>query len=858
MVKQNFPDESGSEGEEVWEESEEEELNPDEHDVEFEYDSNPPSLPVVSSSPESRSQKAIVSWIVGFLIRFKAKYYIPYSALNMLFRFLYTLFSVLGRFSAFFAAIVPIFPSTLYRLNKSLPNTPQFKRFVVCPKCWKIYDYKDTVSVHGSVRKSKLCHHIGYPNHPFPSRRRECGHSLLKSVSFLSGRNILYPHKVYCYKSLQSSLQELLLRTNFHQSCQDWRSRSVGNKLSDVYDGSLWTKFSSFFSCSNNFGLMLNIDWFQPYKHTTSSVGAIYLTIMNLPRAVRFKRENVILVALIPGPSEPSHDINTLLDPLVDELSQLWEGVTMEIKTGLSVVKEVVRCALLCCACDLPAGRKVCGFLSHSASLGCSKCLKSFRGTVGNMDYSGFERHSWPIRTNTTHRQNVELVKQSRTKTEQCQKETQYGCRYSVLLRLTYFDPPCMLVVDPMHNLFLGSGKHLLRIWLEKNLISSSNFSQIQECVDKFVVPSDIGRLPRKIETGFSGFTADQFKNWIVFFSIPALYNILPREHLECWRHFVLACRILCQHSLSKDEVSLADALIMQFCKHVQILYGRSAVTPNMHMHAHLKEDILNYGPIYGFWLFSFERYNGILGNQPTNNRLPEPQLMERFIADNSAYTFQFPDEFREEFGSLCMLEPNLTGSLSDTLTDVSSLYKLPSRSKYATFDDEDKEHLKILFERLDSHLPSNFSVNSLFRKFLSITRKGKTIGYSRSREISVAPSIVIAEWDSDLFGPPPTTVSDPWHPSSKYRPVKIHYFAKVTCNTEDEVKFLDIAHVSWHFPHPNQHKLGKPVEVWCPELFERYGVHSYLPINKIVSRCVYCKMNVLGESVLIVVPLIE
>ena len=120
MVKQNFPDESGSESEEVWEESEEEELNPDEHDVEFEYDSNPPSLPVVSSSPESRSQKAIVSWIVGFLIRFKAKYYIPYSALNMLFRFLHTLFSVLGRFSAFFVAIVPIFPSTLYRLNKSL------------------------------------------------------------------------------------------------------------------------------------------------------------------------------------------------------------------------------------------------------------------------------------------------------------------------------------------------------------------------------------------------------------------------------------------------------------------------------------------------------------------------------------------------------------------------------------------------------------------------------------------------------------------------------------------------------------------------------------------------------------------
>ena len=46
-------------------------------------------------------------------------------------------------------------------------------------------------------------------------------------------------------------------------------------------------------------GLMVNVDWFQPYKHTTCSVGAIYLTIMNLPRSIRFKRENVILIGVL-------------------------------------------------------------------------------------------------------------------------------------------------------------------------------------------------------------------------------------------------------------------------------------------------------------------------------------------------------------------------------------------------------------------------------------------------------------------------------------------------------------------------------------------------------------------------------
>ena len=89
-----------------------------------------------------------------------------------------------------------------------------------------------------------------------------------------------------------------------------------------MYDGKVWIDLLTvseepFLASPFNLAVMLNIDWFQSYKHTISSVGAIYLTIMNLPRTMRFKRRNVILVAVIPGPSEPTHDINTLLAPLV-------------------------------------------------------------------------------------------------------------------------------------------------------------------------------------------------------------------------------------------------------------------------------------------------------------------------------------------------------------------------------------------------------------------------------------------------------------------------------------------------------------------------------------------------------------
>ena len=75
--------------------------------------------------------------------------------------------------------------------------------------------------------------------------------------------------------------------------------------MSDVYDGNFWRDWQSFVAIPGNLLLMLYVDWFQPYKHMPYSVGVIYLVIQNLPRTLRFKAENIIIVGTIPGPREP-------------------------------------------------------------------------------------------------------------------------------------------------------------------------------------------------------------------------------------------------------------------------------------------------------------------------------------------------------------------------------------------------------------------------------------------------------------------------------------------------------------------------------------------------------------------------
>lgn len=75
---------------------------------------------------------------------------------------------------------------------------------------------------------------------------------------------------------------------------------------------------------------MLNFDFFQPMKHRKDySVDVLYLVILNLPRSERFKRENVIVVGIVPAKGhEPKH-LNEFLKPAVDELKALWKSVRL-------------------------------------------------------------------------------------------------------------------------------------------------------------------------------------------------------------------------------------------------------------------------------------------------------------------------------------------------------------------------------------------------------------------------------------------------------------------------------------------------------------------------------------------------
>ena len=69
-----------------------------------------------------------------------------------------------------------------------------------------------------------------------------------------------------------------------------------------------------------------------------------------------------------------------------------------------------------------------------------------------------------------------------------------------------------------MHNLYLGTGKHAFETWVEQDFISKRDMAKLEAQIKTFNTPSDAGHLATTIGSGYGGFTANQWSNWITIF----------------------------------------------------------------------------------------------------------------------------------------------------------------------------------------------------------------------------------------------------------------------------------------------------------------------------------------------------
>lgn len=810
-----------------------------------------------------------ISLFLYLVLAWQAWSFTSDRAIRLLLAITAKLFELFGKFNSSMAAIASTFPSSLFLVRKWLGlRRNDFEKYVNCPKCSAIYDCHDLLyRLERGDKTAGQCCNVIFKKTSKNASRKECKHKLFKKV-FLTGGKIKYvPLKTFPYRSLYDTLEALLKRPGFETACREWRNREIRDGfVSDVFDGRVWNDYQTygdkdFLKEDHCYAFMANLDWFQCYKRRSDvSIGVIYLTLLNLPRELRFKRENTIIVGVMPAlGKEPKH-VNHYLKPLVEDLKTLWNpGVpirTHEHPDGITV-----RAALLAVSCDVPATRKMCGLPGHSAKLGCSKCMKKSEGKI----WAGFDKNSWPPRSRSAHVRAIQKLKKCSSQTSYQKMSMEIGYKDTVLLELPYFDTIRMHLIDPMHCLFLGVAKHVWKLWLNHGLLTNSKMKLIENKIKNIQISADSGRVPTKISSNWSKFTAYEWKVWTMVYSMYVLQDILPETDLKIWANFVCACHLICKPYIALTMAKAAEAKLCQFGTQVALRYGNESVPPNMHLAAHLGECIIDYGSVYTFWLFSFERFNGILEETHLNHMNIEVQFMRTFLRDQELYSMRFSqskDNSREleELHSLLSME----SCYEDAGTKISSLLslavyqdigscvsiwrqlemiQLPNGKRDISFDCHELQCLRSMYRTIYPDVQIEGSMlGETGIQFAHLHVGGEHFGsqlYMKSACNRLGS--IIASWctdDGEINTTAPT--------SFDFRPGRVRYYVSHYVELNGQPVKHILANVDWYEQaHENLTSLyKKPASVWFRKKFVPSRAASFMPVQRLAGKYAWAIIN--------------
>ncbi|XP_062013496.1 uncharacterized protein LOC133729885 [Rosa rugosa] len=259
-------------------------------------------------------------------------------------------------------------PDSFYEAQKLTADLGfTYKTWDACPNNCMLFRNEDE-----KLQKCAICGE---------SRYKESEHD---SNDQQSGRKI--PAKQVRYFPLKPRLQRLFMSSKT-ASLMKWHAedRTKDDVLRHPADSPVWKtldqKFPDFSSDSRNVRLGLAADGFNPFRTMSiaHSTWPVVLIPYNLPPWMCMKQPFFSLSTLIDGPKGPGNKIDVFLQPLIEELKELWhEGVpTYDASTNQMFN---LRAMLLWTINDFPAYANLSGWSTKGAKA-CPCCSKNTKSS---------------------------------------------------------------------------------------------------------------------------------------------------------------------------------------------------------------------------------------------------------------------------------------------------------------------------------------------------------------------------------------------------------------------------------------------------------------------------------------------
>ncbi|KAJ3512148.1 hypothetical protein NMY22_g15420 [Coprinellus aureogranulatus] len=429
------------------------------------------------------------------------------------------------------------------------------------------------------------------------------------------------------------ALRRMMRRKGFAHRLRDSRNTPMNQnddpnfKMTDMHDGEIWHDLKTNIrrevgdqgtvrdvECEggakrlteNRYGLhiTINIDWFGSFKHTAHSSGPIYIAFADLPREERYLSYNVLCICITPGPSEPTNEqLCNVMEYVVRDVGRLKQGVTMEV-------------------CD-------------------DDDTELKEEHVHGDCHKYHSRKAPPL-------QQAHILKNK-------------GVRWSALDWLPGWRPCKQAALDFMHCIFLG-----VVDWLYQRILFAAHMfpgdggdnspkQRFIAAMNSIQWPGHITRFPKNFGDNQNLKKADEWQHlltitpvllWLAWRTdqdtIPDTEPpVAPNENItttHCRRPLALynvilllctAIRLLSTKTITMAQAMTGQAYFAQYC--LGMLALGVLLSPNHHLAMHLVTMIKLFGLVYAWWLFPFERFNGMLEkvnlNGQSRGRVEQTQL---------------------------------------------------------------------------------------------------------------------------------------------------------------------------------------------------------------------------------------
>lgn len=432
------------------------------------------------------------------------------------------------------------------------------------------------------------------------------------------------------------------------------------NVISDVYDGKMYAdlcKENGFLSNRFNLSLTINTDGVK-IQDGSKQLWPLFFRINEFPPRIRFKYSNCLLGGIWFADKKPN--MHVFMSNFVRDVQRLHDfGFTWkDPRSGDDVTSKVI---VLQCVADSKARPEVQNCKAHNGYYGCGYCYHPgvmFEGSnqakypmnqnlVLMVDYS----HVYSVdgvnqqtkqeqvfqvedREDDTTRQEMELAELNRNAIGKGDIKGITG--KCVLMTLPYFNVVFSFPVDYMHACLLGVGKQLAELWFDSTFNKTMHYAGTEiEIVDrrlkKIRPPISISRRPNKMSNR-NKWHANEWRNWILYYSLPCMQGLLPARYLKHHNLFVSAIYLLLQDRILLSDIERASRYLGHYCKEYGRLYGDNYMYFNVHLSLHLPKCVLLHGPLYCFSAFSFEGANGTLVNLVKGTRGVTSQIARKYL----------------------------------------------------------------------------------------------------------------------------------------------------------------------------------------------------------------------------------